>query len=428
MYKYIDTKFDSKHIWHPYESLIKPTKSYPIIKASGAEIELYNGRKLIDGMSSWWSAIHGYNHPKLNSAAIKQIKNMSHVMFGNITHYSSIALCKKLIKMTNDSLECVFLSDSGSISIEVALKMALLYWRSLGEKRKKFVSLKNGYHGDTIGAMSVCDPKNSMNKLYSGYIKKNIFLNFENCGFYDLWDQENILPFESLFLKKRHEIAAVILEPIVQGAGGIKMYHPKYLSEVRKLCDENNILLIIDEIATGFGRTGKLFAHEYSKISPDILCVGKALTGGYITLAATITTKKIAEIISEGESKCFMHGPTFMANPLACSIANANMKIIRKKNWKKKVKNIESQLKSELLSVREYKNVSDVRILGAIGAVEMKNSFNIETLQKQFIKEGVWIRPFKNIIYIVPPFIISPLQLTKLIKSIKKIVRNLLKD
>ncbi|WMY95060.1 MAG: adenosylmethionine--8-amino-7-oxononanoate transaminase [Arsenophonus sp.] len=417
-----DLNFDIKHIWHPYTSMINPIPSYPVVTASGVELKLADGRKLIDGMSSWWAAIYGYNHPILNQAAIKQLNKMSHVMFGGITHPSAVALCRQLIDITDEKLECIFLADSGSVAIEVALKMALQYWHAKGEKRHKFIALENGYHGDTFGAMSVCDPKNSMHNLYEGYLPPHFFVPAPKYGFYDKWNAEDTENLEKTLTKYANKIAAVILEPIVQGAGGMRIYHPDYLKTVRKLCDHHRILLIIDEIATGFGRTGRLFAYEYSSIVPDILCLGKAMTAGYLTLSATLTTRHIAETISNKEPGCFMHGPTFMGNPLACAIADANLTLLKNSPWKIWVKNIENQLFSELYMLKDHPKIFDIRILGAIGVIEMKEYFNISELQRQFVNEGVWIRPFGKLIYLMPPYIIKPEQLTKLTNAIKKII------
>ncbi|MCL8570808.1 adenosylmethionine--8-amino-7-oxononanoate transaminase [Proteus mirabilis] len=417
-----DIAFDLRHIWHPYTSMSNPLPAYPIVSAKGVELTLANGKQLIDGMSSWWAAIHGYNHPELNTAVTDQLAAMSHVMFGGITHPPAVALCRKLLAITPTPLECIFLADSGSVAVEVAIKMALQYWQAKGEKRQRIVALKRGYHGDTFGAMSVCDPDNSMHSLYKGYLPNHLFVEAPKTGFYQPWDATDIDALRTTLAQHHQHIAVVMLEPIVQGAGGMRIYHPEYLTQARALCDEFNVLLIADEIATGFGRTGKLFACEHAGISPDIMCVGKALTGGYMTLSATLTTRHIADTISQGDAGCFMHGPTYMGNPLACAVANASLSLLEQGHWVNQVAQIEDQLKTELLPLKQAKSVKDVRVLGAIGVVEMVEPVNMAKLQKYFVDEGVWIRPFGQLIYIMPPYIISPEKLTKLTQAIEKAV------
>ncbi|MCD9521423.1 adenosylmethionine--8-amino-7-oxononanoate transaminase [Photobacterium carnosum] len=418
----IDIAFDQRHIWHPYTSTITPLPCYPVTSANGVYLTLEDGTQLIDGMSSWWSAIHGYSHPQLTAAAKAQLDKMSHVMFGGITHQPAVELCKKLVAITPKGLDTVFLADSGSVAVEVALKMALQYWHAKGESRAKFLTLRHGYHGDTFAAMSVTDPDNSMHSLYKGFVPEHIFADSPQCGFWDEWNEDDISDFANKLAQHHQQIAAVILEPIVQGAGGMRLYHPTYLRRIRKLCDDYGVLLIADEIAVGFGRTGKLFACEHANISPDIMCVGKALTGGYMTLSATITHKKIADTICSGDAGCFMHGPTFMGNPLACAVANANLEILEQNLWQQQVSDIEKQLACELPAIAALKKVKQVRWLGAIGVVELHQPVNMAQIQQAFVNAGVWIRPFGRLIYIMPPYIITPTQLSCLTQAIYKIL------
>ncbi|WP_038881459.1 adenosylmethionine--8-amino-7-oxononanoate transaminase [Vibrio jasicida] len=414
----MDLAFDRQHIWHPYTSTLTPLTCYPVESANGVHIKLEDGTELVDGMSSWWSTIHGYNHPHLNQAAHQQIDQVSHVMFGGITHQPAISLCQKLLSLAPINLEHVFLADSGSVAVEVSLKMALQYWHAKGERRPKFLTLRHGYHGDTFAAMSVTDPDNSMHSLYKGFLPEHIFAESPTCGYWDEWDPEDLADFEHKIETHHQELAAVILEPIVQGAGGMRIYHPEFLKGVRRLCDKHGLLLIADEIATGFGRTGKLFACEHADIQPDILCVGKALTGGYMTLSATLASKHVADTVCGGDAGCFMHGPTFMGNPLACAVATASLELIEQGNWQQQTQQIETLFSELLPNLEEYELVKNTRWLGAIGVVETHRPVNMETIQALFVEHGVWIRPFGKLIYMMPPFISKPEDIEKLVSAI----------
>jgi adenosylmethionine-8-amino-7-oxononanoate aminotransferase len=415
--------FDKKHVWHPYTSMSNPLPSYLVESAEGVHIKLVSGEKLVDGMSSWWSVLHGYNHPKLNQALIDQTQKMAHVMFGGLTHEPAINLCKKLIDMTPEPLQKVFLSDSGSVSVEVAIKMSLQYWHSQGKSEKhKLLTVKNGYHGDTFAAMSVCDPVNGMHQIFESVLMKNIFAPAPQSDFYEQWDANELIVLENFFKTHHNEIAAFIIEPIVQGAGGMRFYHPEYLKACRYLCTKYDVLFIADEIATGLGRTGKLFGCNWAEISPDIMCLGKTLTGGYMTLAATLCTEHIAETISNGEAGCFMHGPTFMANPLACAVANASLALLETGEWRQQVNFIESFLKQYLLPLNSHKSVISARVLGGIGVIETHSPVNMATIQKRFVELGVWIRPFGRLIYIMPPFISNEDDLEMLVNAISTVL------
>ena len=425
-----DLAFDATHIWHPYTSLTSPLPVYGIESAQGCELTLSDGRVLIDGMASWWACIHGYNHPRLNAAIADQLSKMSHVMFGGITHQPAIDLAKLLVEITPDALETVFFSDSGSIAIEVALKMALQYWvgvekrdglRSTFGHRNQFVTVRGGYHGDTYHAMSVCDPVGGMHSLFARSLPKYLFADRPKIQFNQAWNESDFESLRSLVIQNSKVVAAIVLEPIVQGAGGMYFYHPTYLRRVRELCDEVGCLLILDEIATGFGRSGTLFAMEYGDVVPDILCLGKALTGGYMTLGATMTTRAVAN----GISACgvLMHGPTFMGNPLACRVALESLRLLRSMDWLGEVKRIESGLRRGLEAARGWLGVADVRVLGAIGVVEMNEPVDVAVMQRELVQRGVWVRPFGKLVYVMPPFCISDKQLVCLTRAIVEVCK-----
>lgn len=408
-------EFDKQHIWHPYTSSLNPLPCYEVTGAQGVHLQLASGENVVDGMSSWWAAIHGYNHPVLNAAAHQQIDAFSHVMFGGLTHEPAVNLCRQLLDMAPTGMARVFLADSGSVSVEVALKMALQYWACQGRPEKfKILSPRNGYHGDTFGAMSVCDPINGMHSLFANTLQQQIFAPAPQTQFGNSFSEDDILPMAELLEQHHQDIAALILEPVVQGAGGMRMYHPEYLKRCRQLCDEFDVLLICDEIATGFGRTGKLFGCDHADITPDIMCLGKAITGGYMTLAATLCTEDVAQGVCQGSPGVFMHGPTYMGNPLACAVAGASLSLINENHWQQQIPAIEKQLKQELSKFSKLDSVADVRVLGAIGVVEMKHPVNVATLQKDMISQGAWVRPFGKLVYVMPPYIISPSQLTTL--------------
>ncbi|MRX26977.1 adenosylmethionine--8-amino-7-oxononanoate transaminase [Kangiella sp. HZ709] len=418
---------DRNDIWHPYTNTSKDNPLYLVNSASGVEIYLESGQTLIDGMSSWWAVIHGYNHPELNQAAKNQIDKMSHVMFGSLTHEPAIKLAQKLLSLTSTNQQQdfnrVFFSDSGSVSVEVAIKMAIQYWFAQGKSEKtKLLTIRNGYHGDTFAAMSVTDPDNGMHSMFEGILAEHYFAELPVYGENIEWQAKYLDSIKQQLEKNHSNIAAVILEPLVQGAGGMKFYDVEYLRQIKALCDKHDVLLIFDEIATGFGRTGSLFAYQGAQVVPDIICLGKALTGGYMTLAATLANKKVVAGIHADQSGVLMHGPTFMANPLACAVAFKSLCLLEESNWQLKVRSIHNQLLEELSPLVDNLLVNDVRIKGAIGVVEMKKPVDFNWIVPRFVELGVWIRPFGKLIYIMPSYIIKPEQLSVLTQAIKTVI------
>ena len=421
----IDLDFDRCHIWHPYTSVTNPLPVYAIARAYDVFLELEDGRKLIDGMSSWWAAIHGYNHPVLNEAMVSQMQRMSHVMFGGLTHEPAVTLAKQLVALTPQPLQKVFFSDSGSVSVEVAIKMAIQYWAALGKPSKnRLLTVRSGYHGDTFAAMSVCDPVTGMHSLFKGSIQEQFFAEAPRCRFDEPCTRNDLADIHVMLDRHHMDIAAVIIEPVVQGAGGMRFYAPGYLVRLRELCDSFGVLLIFDEIATGFGRTGKMFALEHAGIAPDIMCVGKALTGGYMTLAATLATGSVAETICSGNPGVFMHGPTFMANPLACAVASASITLLQSYDWKASVLRLEAGLHKGLDPCSELRSVMDVRVLGAIGVVELHGPVDMAVVQKKLVDKGVWVRPFGQLLYLMPPFIMHDEELGILTAAVCEVVKT----
>lgn len=418
---------DRACIWHPYSNVKVDSPLYPVKSTEGTQIVLEDGRRLVDGMSSWWTAIHGYNHPDIISAAEEQLSLMPHVMFGGLTHRPAIELAEKLVTLTPVGLDRVFFSDSGSVAVEVSLKLAVQYWIAKGkEKKKSFLSVRSGYYGDTSGAMSLCDPQNGMHKMFGDFLRCQFFAESPSVGFDEPWDEESIVDFTRVLSANADAIAAVVIEPIVQGAGGMRFYSPEYLRRVRRLCDLHDVLLICDEIATGFGRSGKLFACEHAEISPDIMTVGKALTGGLMSFAATLCSNRVVESICADRDSAFMHGPTFMGNPLACAVSLASLSLIERGEWQSQVASIESALKVGLEPCRNVSGVSDVRILGAIGVIETEHNLPFDEVQEALVDAGVWLRPFRNLLYTMPPFVCSDEDIGKITNAMRSVCRRFL--
>ncbi|MGH3438095.1 MAG: adenosylmethionine--8-amino-7-oxononanoate transaminase [Sciscionella sp.] len=406
---------DRAHVWHPYAPMPSTVDPLVVESASGVRLRLAGGEEVIDGMSSWWAAIHGYRHPVLDAAVRSQLDRMSHVMFGGLTHEPAVRLASTLVEITPVGLEHVFLADSGSVSVEVAVKMCLQYWQSLGRRgKRKLMTWRGGYHGDTFHPMSVCDPEGGMHSLWRGVLPEQVFAEAPPAGF----EQSYVDHLASVVDAHADELAAVIVEPVVQGAGGMRFHDPAYLTALRELCDSHDVLLIFDEIATGFGRTGELFAAEHAGVSPDVMCVGKALTGGYLTMSATLCTPAVAEGISRGELPVLAHGPTFMGNPLSCAVAGAAIDLLLRGDWRSEVRRIEAGLAAGLAAATDLPGVADVRVLGAIGVVQLDHQVDLAAATRATIAEGVWLRPFRNLVYTMPPYVSTDADIAAICRAV----------
>jgi adenosylmethionine-8-amino-7-oxononanoate aminotransferase len=400
--------FDREHVWHPYGALPSALAPLPVVAAEGVRLRLADGRELIDGMASWWCAIHGYRHPALDRAVGAQLQRMAHVMFGGLTHEPAVALAQRLLELAPDGLDAIFFADSGSVSVEVAIKLSLQFQRAQGQRaRTRLLTVRGGYHGDTLGAMALCDPVGGMHELFTGVLAEHVFAERPPDGFEAGLDDDWAAGVRELVERHAAELAAIVVEPVVQGAGGMRFHSPACVRLLRELCDEHRLLLVLDEIATGFGRSGALFACEHAGVAPDVMCVGKALTGGYLTLAATLCTREVADAVSRGEGGGLMHGPTFMANPLACAVALASLELLADGRWREHVLAIEHGLRSGLAPARELPGVADVRVLGAIGVIELERDVDVAAATEAAVAHGVWLRPFRDLIYTMPPYVIG---------------------